>query len=44
MRKMTIQHLTPKGIEALAPTIVAMAEAEGLEAHAAAVRVRIEKS
>lgn len=44
MRKMTIQHLTPEGIEALAPTIVAMAEAEGLEAHAAAVRVRIEKS
>ena len=44
MRKMTIQHLTPKGIETLAPTIVAMAEAEGLEAHAAAVRVRIEKS
>lgn len=44
MRKMTIQHLTPEGIEALASTIVAMAEAEGLEAHAAAVRVRIEKS
>ena len=44
MRKMTIQHLTPEGIKALAPTIVAMAEAEGLEAHAAAVRVRIEKS
>ena len=44
MRKMTIQHLTPEGIQALAPTIVAMAEAEGLEAHAAAVRVRIEKS
>ena len=44
MRKMTIQHLTPEGIKTLAPTIVAMAEAEGLEAHAAAVRVRIEKS
>ena len=44
MRKMTIQYLTPEGIKALAPTIVAMAEAEGLEAHAAAVRVRIEKS
>jgi histidinol dehydrogenase len=44
MRKMTIQHLTREGVEALAPTIIAMAEAEGLEAHAAAVRVRIEKS
>jgi histidinol dehydrogenase len=44
MRRMTIQHLTREGVEALAPTIIAMAEAEGLEAHAAAVRVRIEKS
>ena len=43
MRRMTLQHLTPEGIEALAPTIIAMAEAEGLEAHAAAVRVRISK-
>lgn len=43
MRKMTIQSLTQEGIEALAPTIIAMAEAEGLEAHAAAVKVRIAK-
>ena len=43
MRRMTLQHLTPEGIEALAPTIIAMAEAEGLEAHAAAVKVRISK-
>lgn len=43
MRKMTIQSLTREGIEALAPTIIAMAEAEGLEAHAAAVKVRIAK-
>ena len=43
MRKMTIQELSHAGIEALAPTIVAMAEAEGLEAHANAVKVRIEK-
>ena len=43
MRRMTLQHLTSEGIEALAPTIIAMAEAEGLEAHAAAVRVRISK-
>ena len=44
MRRMTLQHLTREGVEALAPTIIAMAEAEGLEAHAAAVRVRIENS
>ena len=43
MRKMTIQELTRDGIEALAQTIVAMADAEGLEAHANAVKVRIEK-
>lgn len=42
MRKITIQELSQEGIEALAPTIIAMAEAEGLEAHAAAVKVRIE--
>lgn len=42
MRKITIQELSKSGIEALAPTIIAMAEAEGLEAHSAAVKVRIE--
>ena len=42
VRKITIQELSKSGIEALAPTIIAMAEAEGLEAHAAAVKVRIE--
>lgn len=41
MRKMTIQELTQEGLQALAPTIVAMADAEGLEAHAAAVKVRM---
>lgn len=43
MRKMTIQELSRDGIESLAQTIVAMADAEGLEAHANAVKVRIEK-
>ena len=42
VRKITIQELSKSGIEALAPTIIAMSEAEGLEAHAAAVKVRIE--
>lgn len=42
MRKITIQELSQEGINSLAPTIIAMAEAEGLEAHAAAVKVRIE--
>ena len=43
MRKMTIQELSQQCIESLAPTIIAMAEAEGLQAHANAVKVRIEK-
>ena len=43
MRKMTIQELSKEGIQSLAPTIVAMAEAEGLQAHANAVKVRINR-
>ena len=42
MRKMTIQQLSKEGLQGLAATIVAMADAEGLEAHAAAVKVRME--
>ncbi len=41
MRKQTYQELTKEGISALAPTILAMAEAEGLDAHANAVRLRV---
>lgn len=41
MRKMTLQHISREGIEGLAGTIVTMAEAEGLQAHAEAVRVRL---
>ena len=42
MRKITYQELTRGGLEAIAPTITAMAEAEGLDAHANAVRIRTE--
>ena len=41
MRKITYQELTCQGLELLAPTIIAMAEAEGLDAHAQAVKIRI---
>lgn len=41
MRKMTIQELSREGLSSLAPTIIAMADAEGLQAHAEAVRVRM---
>ncbi len=41
MRKQTYQELTAEGIKALAPTVIAMADAEGLDAHANAVKVRV---
>lgn len=43
MRKMTLQSITREGLETLGGTIVTMAEAEGLEAHANAVRIRTGK-
>ncbi len=43
MRKITYQELTRDGLALLAPTIVSMAEAEGLDAHALAVKVRIDQ-
>lgn len=42
MRKITFQELTADGLRSLAPVITAMATAEGLDAHAAAVTVRLE--
>lgn len=44
MRKMTLQELSPEGLKALAPTIIQMANSEGLHAHAAAVSVRLPKN
>lgn len=41
LRKITYQELTRNGLAALSSTIIAMAEAEGLGAHAAAVRIRM---
>ncbi|WP_289861957.1 histidinol dehydrogenase [uncultured Duncaniella sp.] len=43
IRKITYQELTRDGLGLLAPTIVAMAEAEGLDAHALAVKVRVDE-
>ena len=42
LRRITYQELTREGLRALAPTVVAMARAEGLDAHAEAVRIRLE--
>ncbi len=41
-RKMTLQELSRDGLASLAPTIVNMARAEGLDAHARAVTLRME--
>lgn len=41
LKKITFQQITPAGLAQLGPTIVAMAQAEGLEAHARAVTVRL---
>ena len=42
MRKITYQELTPGGLATLAPVITTMAAAEGLDAHAAAVTIRLQ--
>lgn len=41
IKKITVQELTKEGIKSLAPTIIKMAEAEELTAHAEAARVRM---
>jgi histidinol dehydrogenase len=41
MKKITYQELTPQGLAGLSDTIIAMAEAEGLDAHAQAVNIRL---
>ena len=41
IKKITYQKLTDEGLRNIAETVIQMAEAEGLEAHANAVRVRL---
>ncbi|HSC55172.1 MAG TPA: histidinol dehydrogenase [Phnomibacter sp.] len=41
VKKITYQQLSAAGLQGIAPTVIAMAEAEGLEAHAHAVRIRV---
>ncbi|WP_172564094.1 histidinol dehydrogenase [Vibrio navarrensis] len=42
-KRMTVQELSVEGLKNLAPTVVTMAEAEGLDAHKRAVTIRVEK-
>ncbi len=40
LKKITVQQITPQGLQHLAPVITTLAEEEGLEGHAQAVRIR----
>jgi histidinol dehydrogenase len=40
VRQITVQRLTPKGLRSIAPSVVALARAEGLEAHARSIEIR----
>lgn len=42
-KRMTVQELSADGLKNLAPTVITMAEAEGLDAHKRAVTIRVEK-
>jgi histidinol dehydrogenase len=41
VKKVTFQHITREGIQRLGKTIIVLAEAEGLDAHANAVKIRM---
>ncbi|OQP63144.1 histidinol dehydrogenase [Niastella vici] len=41
VKKITFQQLTQEGLKNISKTVIAMAEAEGLQAHANAVKVRL---
>jgi histidinol dehydrogenase len=43
VRVATIQRITARGFRAIAPAGIALAEAEGLMAHAASLRIRVER-
>ncbi len=41
VKKITVQHITPEGLQALGPVVEIMAEAESLDAHKRAVSLRL---
>ncbi|MGE0108435.1 MAG: histidinol dehydrogenase [Bdellovibrionales bacterium] len=43
LRSMTVQTLSNEGLQKLAPSLTTMAEAEGLDAHARAVKIRFQE-
>jgi histidinol dehydrogenase len=43
VRVTSVQRVTQRGLEALAPTVIALARAEGLASHARSIEVRLER-
>jgi histidinol dehydrogenase len=41
VRQITVQRLTQKGLRSIAPSVVALARAEGLEGHARSIEIRV---
>ncbi|KAB7733206.1 histidinol dehydrogenase [Rudanella paleaurantiibacter] len=41
VKKITVQHISPEGLQVLGPVVEAMAEAESLDAHKRAVSIRL---
>ena len=41
VKKITVQHITPEGLQTLGPVVEAMADAESLDAHKRAVSLRL---
>jgi histidinol dehydrogenase len=44
MRYLTVQELSSQGLLSIAPAIIELANLEGLDAHAAAVKIRLARS
>ena len=42
-KHITSQELTAEGLKLLGPTVIALAEVEGLDAHAESIRVRMQE-
>ena len=42
-KHITSQELTAEGLRLLGPTVIALAEVEGLDAHAESIRVRMQE-
>jgi histidinol dehydrogenase len=44
VRQITVQRLTDEGLQRIGPSVIALANAEGLRAHAASIEIRLARS